>query len=51
MSTKFQISQNTTFMPPMVYPSAWRPEKKAGGVWRRRAPLLCNGEVETLDVK
>jgi hypothetical protein len=31
MSTKFRISQNTTFTPPMVYPSAWWREQKAGG--------------------
>jgi hypothetical protein len=44
MNTKFQISQNTTFTPPMIYPSAWRRGREqksgSGGVRRRRAPLV-----------
>jgi hypothetical protein len=40
MSTKFQISQNITITPPMVYPLVWLREQKDGGVRRRRAPLI-----------
>jgi hypothetical protein len=42
MSTKFQIYQNTTLTPPMVYLSAWRREQKAGSGGIRQGHALLS---------
>jgi hypothetical protein len=54
MSTKFQISHNTTITPPMVYPSAWWREQKAGdgGVHGGRVPLgWWNQNIQGLQIR